>query len=270
MQRETEMLCPSRTSPSVRRHERLSSLAAGLVSPRSAGGSMPRAVQTCGPLPRNVRRPTPGKRMLAEPKMRPLGRPKALEKRPKMFGVGWDRGGKQFSREQRRSKIARRLASPRRPGRSQQFSSGEIDRLARGDAAKRLRLADQYRLAGQGDVARQLGLQKHGRELAKAGAAANLCGSNARAGQITATCITRTFTTDWLVRRTWPIASGSTTWGRHSLPDCAGIRLGTPGWSGRGIATAWCIGIRGRCGAGRRSTILARRGSIGKRPVGWR
>ncbi len=41
--------------------------------------------------------------------------------------------------------------------------AGDLDRLAKGEAAKRLKLADQYRMYSQGDVARRLDLQKHGR-----------------------------------------------------------------------------------------------------------
>ena len=42
----------------------------------------------------------------------------------------------------------------------EQLKSGELDRLTRGETAKRVQLADQYRLSQQGDVARRLDLQK--------------------------------------------------------------------------------------------------------------
>ncbi len=46
-----------------------------------------------------------------------------------------------------------------------QWKSGELDRLAKGDKAKRIQLADQYKMHQQGDVARRLELQKHAKHL---------------------------------------------------------------------------------------------------------
>jgi hypothetical protein len=44
----------------------------------------------------------------------------------------------------------------------ERLKAGDYQRLTAGDAAKKLKLADQYRLYQKGDVARQLALQKHG------------------------------------------------------------------------------------------------------------
>ena len=41
----------------------------------------------------------------------------------------------------------------------EQLKSGELDRLTRGETAKKIQLADQYRMSQQGDVARRLELQ---------------------------------------------------------------------------------------------------------------
>jgi len=49
---------------------------------------------------------------------------------------------------------------------AEQWKSGELDRLAKGDTAKRLQLADQYKMHQQGDVARRLELQKNAQHLA--------------------------------------------------------------------------------------------------------
>ena len=46
-----------------------------------------------------------------------------------------------------------------------QWKSGELDRLAKGDTAKRIKLADQYNMHKQGDVARRLDLQKNAQHL---------------------------------------------------------------------------------------------------------
>ena len=48
----------------------------------------------------------------------------------------------------------------------EQLKSGELDRLTRGETAKKIQLADQYRMFQQGDVARRLDLQKHARDMA--------------------------------------------------------------------------------------------------------
>ncbi len=45
-----------------------------------------------------------------------------------------------------------------------QLKAGELDRLTAGETAKKIKLADQYRLYQQGDVARRLGLQKHAQD----------------------------------------------------------------------------------------------------------
>jgi len=46
---------------------------------------------------------------------------------------------------------------------SERAKSGNLDRLVAGETAKKLRLADQYRLWHDGDVARRLDLEKHAR-----------------------------------------------------------------------------------------------------------
>ncbi len=50
----------------------------------------------------------------------------------------------------------------KQPRFSDRLKTGDLNRLSAGQSAKQLRLADQYRLWQQGDVARRLELQKHG------------------------------------------------------------------------------------------------------------
>ena len=45
---------------------------------------------------------------------------------------------------------------------SDQLKPGDLDRLTSGEMAKKIKLADQYRLYQKGDVARRLDLEKHG------------------------------------------------------------------------------------------------------------
>jgi hypothetical protein len=54
-----------------------------------------------------------------------------------------------------------------------QLKSGELTRVVGGETAKKIRLADQYGMIQQGDVARRLDLQKHAREQANVNHAAN-------------------------------------------------------------------------------------------------
>ena len=50
----------------------------------------------------------------------------------------------------------------KQPRFSDRLKTGDLNRLSAGENAKKLRLADQYRLWQQGDVARRLELQRHG------------------------------------------------------------------------------------------------------------
>jgi hypothetical protein len=57
---------------------------------------------------------------------------------------------------------------------SDQLKAGELKRLTAGETAQKIKLADQYKLHQQGDVARRLDLQKHSAAVARQNYAANI------------------------------------------------------------------------------------------------
>jgi hypothetical protein len=56
---------------------------------------------------------------------------------------------------------------------SDRLKAGELDRLTKGETAKKIKLADQFHMLQQGDVARRLDLHSHAREMANVNRAAN-------------------------------------------------------------------------------------------------
>ena len=92
----------------------------------------------------------------------------------------------------------------------ERLKAGDLKRLTAGETAKKLKLADQYRMYQQG----------------RRGASAANCRSMETMPRST---------TAWSARPTRVIACSTTTGGRLSSPESAGIRIGIRGSSGRGI-----------------------------------
>ena len=59
---------------------------------------------------------------------------------------------------------------------SERLQSGDLERLAKGDVARKIKLSEQYRMHEKGDVARRLGLDGHAAHVGHAANAANIPG----------------------------------------------------------------------------------------------